>query len=297
MVLAFKPKQGADSRSIGVQAEQSPTLGAEMGTPAVLTGEPTPIFSAALVRRLIPLECERLQGYPDNWTLLEPIEALAEEEYDFWCGVLFDKARREGMVRLNSQGTWEVWRYVTPDSKSFDPTREADQNGGYWENTRKPYRHKTRAQMVRWYNKSFCEDADSARYRAIGNSIALPSWGWVLARLSLCASAEPTMASLFDGIGGFPLIWEGLNGKGSCLWASEIDAFPIAVTLARIGDGVDPPGSRQDADPPAVVNDPAPVAFQQERYDRYGVSEIAATLKARGGNYGGGDGSPDHPAR
>lgn len=38
------------------------------------------------------------------------------------------------------------------------------------------------------------------------------------------------MASLFDGIGGFPLIWEQFNGKGSCLWASEIEEFPIAVT-------------------------------------------------------------------
>ena len=38
------------------------------------------------------------------------------------------------------------------------------------------------------------------------------------------------MASLFDGIGGFPLIWEWLNGKDSCLWASEIEDFPIAVT-------------------------------------------------------------------
>lgn len=38
------------------------------------------------------------------------------------------------------------------------------------------------------------------------------------------------MASLFDGIGGFPLIWEWLNGKGSCKWASEIEDFPITVT-------------------------------------------------------------------
>lgn len=29
---------------------------------------------------------------------------------------------------------------------------------------------------------------------------------------------------------GFPLIWEWLHGKGSCLWASEIEEFPIAVT-------------------------------------------------------------------
>ncbi len=34
----------------------------------------------------------------------------------------------------------------------------------------------------------------------------------------------------FDGIGGFPLIWETLNGEGTCIWASEIEEFPIAVT-------------------------------------------------------------------
>lgn len=65
----------------------------------------------------------------------------------------------------------------------------------------------------------------------IKNSIALPPWAYVLTRLSLCVGCgHPTMASLFDGIGGFPLIWEWLNGKGSCLWASEIEDFPIAVT-------------------------------------------------------------------
>lgn len=38
------------------------------------------------------------------------------------------------------------------------------------------------------------------------------------------------MGSLFDGIGGFPLIWEKINGRGTCLWASEINEFGIAVT-------------------------------------------------------------------
>jgi DNA (cytosine-5)-methyltransferase 1 len=42
------------------------------------------------------------------------------------------------------------------------------------------------------------------------------------------------MASLFDGIGGFPYLWEQLNGKGTCLWASEIEEFPIAVTKVRL---------------------------------------------------------------
>lgn len=76
--------------------------------------------------------------------------------------------------------------------------------------------------------------ADSARYKALGNSIALPPWTYVLSRLnSYCV--EHTMASLFDGIGGFPLIWERLNGKGSAVWASEVEEFPIAVTKTRFG--------------------------------------------------------------
>ncbi|MBQ5764139.1 MAG: DNA cytosine methyltransferase, partial [Ruminococcus sp.] len=65
---------------------------------------------------------------------------------------------------------------------------------------------------------------------------ALPSWVWVLERLSSYCGDKPTMASLFDGIGGFPLIWETLNGSGACLWASEIEEFPIAVTKLRFGE-------------------------------------------------------------
>ena len=113
-----------------------------------------------IVRRLTPLECERLQGFPDGWTDI---------------------------------GEW------------------ADSKGK---------KHK---------------DADSPRYKALGNSIALPSWKWVLKRLSACYERDATMASLFDGIGGFPYLWEQINGKGGCLWASEIEEFPIAVTKLRFG--------------------------------------------------------------
>ena len=111
------------------------------------------------VRRLTPMEYERLQGFPDGWTDI---------------------------------GAWT-------DSKG----------------------------------KHHKESSDSARYRALGNSIALPPWKWVLKRLCANYERDVTMASLFDGIGGFPLIWEQLNGKGSCLWASEIEEFPIAVTKHR----------------------------------------------------------------
>ena len=113
------------------------------------------VMNAYGVRRLTPLECERLQGFPDSWTDI---------------------------------GEW------TDDAGKV---------------------HKT---------------SDAARYKALGNSIALPPWRWVIKRLCACYERNATMASLFDGIGGFPLIWEELNGKGSCLWASEIEEFPIAVT-------------------------------------------------------------------
>ena len=44
---------------------------------------------------------------------------------------------------------------------------------------------------------------------------------------------KATLGSLFDGIGGFPLVWETRHGKGTAVWASEIEEFPIAVTNMR----------------------------------------------------------------
>ena len=114
----------------------------------------------AVVRRLTPLECERLQGYPDGWTDI---------------------------------GDW------------------VDSKGKV---------HKA---------------ADSPRYKALGNSIALPFWEWLAGRMVECLKAdgvtEPTMASLFDGIGGFPLVYSRCGCKP--IWASEIEEFPIAVTKIR----------------------------------------------------------------
>jgi len=75
--------------------------------------------------------------------------------------------------------------------------------------------------------------SDTARYKALGNSIALPPWKWVLKRIAAQYERDATLGSLFDGIGGFPLIWEGINGKGTALWASEIEPFCIAVTEHR----------------------------------------------------------------
>lgn len=76
-------------------------------------------------------------------------------------------------------------------------------------------------------------DADSPRYKALGNSIALPFWFYLLRRISAQYERPATLGSLFDGIGGFPLCWERCNGKGTARWASEIEEFPIAVTKIR----------------------------------------------------------------
>ena len=113
-----------------------------------------------VVRRLTPLECERLQGFPDYWT--------------------------------------DIGSYI--DSKGKKK-----------------------------------QTSDSARYKALGNSIALPSWKWIIKRLCSHYERDVTMESLFDGIGGFPHLWEQINGKGTCIWASEIEDFPVAVTKVRIG--------------------------------------------------------------
>lgn len=139
----------------GENAQYNPEI-SESGINSTLTSKGPSAVCESVVRRLTPLECERLQGFPDGWT-----------------GI----------------GT----EYIGTDGKKR-------------------------------------KVSDSARYKALGNSIALPPWAWLLERLSFYCGDDCTMASLFDGIGGFPLIWETLNGEGSCLWASEIEEFPIAVT-------------------------------------------------------------------
>jgi DNA (cytosine-5)-methyltransferase 1 len=114
-----------------------------------------------IVRRLTPVECERLQGFPDNYTNI---------------------------------GDWT-------DSKGK--------------------KHKY---------------ADSPRYKALGNSIALPQWLWLVQRMRPYLKEKPTLGSLFDGLGGFPLVWQRAYGEGTARWASEIEEFPMAVTKRRFGE-------------------------------------------------------------
>lgn len=90
----------------------------------------------------------------------------------------------------------------------------------------KTYKEKTKLQMIKWYNGL---QADSSEYKAYGNGMALPC-----VRVPIHGIAQhgaKTMASLFDGIGGFPLA--GLIDGIETLWTSEIELFPIAVTTER----------------------------------------------------------------
>lgn len=79
------------------------------------------------------------------------------------------------------------------------------------------------------------ESSDSARYKALGNSIALPFWKYLARRIAAQYERDITMGSLFDGIGGFPYAFEKAGAKA--VWASEIEEFPIAVTKRRFPEG------------------------------------------------------------
>lgn len=118
------------------------------------------VMERMVVRRLTPLECTRLQGFPDGWVCI---------------------------------GDW------------------TDGKGRV---------HK---------------EADAPKYKALGNSIALPFWRWMFGRMAAYLPEGATLGSLFDGIGGFPLCWESIHGKGTAVWASEIEPFAIAVTKHHFG--------------------------------------------------------------
>lgn len=82
------------------------------------------------------------------------------------------------------------------------------------------------------------KDADAPKYKALGNGVALPFWQWLAYRmvnqLKEDGVENPTMASLFDGVGSFPLVYKKAGAE--CKWCSEIEPFPIAVCKKHFGD-------------------------------------------------------------
>lgn len=85
-----------------------------------------------IVRRLTPRECERLQGYPDDWTVLPKIQDMSEADYLFFRDV-----------------------FCTDRAINGKPVKKLP----------------TKEQIIKWYNKL---DSDSRRYKALGNSLAIP---------------------------------------------------------------------------------------------------------------------------
>lgn len=59
-VAGFLPTQGSKAQGIGYAEEQAPTLRAGCDNYGVM--------HTMAIRRLTPKECERLQGFPDDWT-------------------------------------------------------------------------------------------------------------------------------------------------------------------------------------------------------------------------------------
>ena len=82
------------------------------------------------------------------------------------------------------------------------------------------------------------KDSDSPKYKALGNSICLPFWRWMADRmvkqLKKDGVENPTLLSLFSGIGGFELVYKQVGCE--CLASSEIEEFPIAVLKKHFGD-------------------------------------------------------------
>ena len=151
-----------------------------------------------VVRRLTELECERLQGFPDNWTLIGEPEEVEVKDYE--------------ITYEPSDEPFEL-----KEIKTFIGTHKEMQYR-YTDSTGK--RKKV---------------TSSARYKALGNSIALPFWRYLARRImAQYEKKDVTMGSLFDGISGFPLVFKECGCEPR--WSSEIECFPIAVCKQHFGD-------------------------------------------------------------
>lgn len=92
LVVERPPVYGVDCRNAALDEEKTHTLQAKANggqslncTPSVLMdGRPPRKY---IIRRLTPLECCRLQGFPDGWGVPDHKDRLSDEELAFWQGV------------------------------------------------------------------------------------------------------------------------------------------------------------------------------------------------------------------
>lgn len=153
-----------------------------------------------IVRRLMPIECGRLQGFPDGWGEIEQLPAdMPEEAAAFWrsvyatdCAIKGKRAQKSILERVDK--------------------------------------------LAAWHNSLH---TDSAEYKMWGNGMALPNALFFVSRALVQISAEKNqpveslkLGSLFDGSGTMPLCATMCGAKAA--WASEVEPYPIAVTKTHL---------------------------------------------------------------
>lgn len=157
-VAGFKAGQGAKAHGIGYAEEQSPTLGAEAATPTIC-----------------------LHATQDPITAEDRTHALGANSSQ---AVLFEPRSQDGVPRINepwTSGTLSVRMYKGISSDEFGPTYasmavtpsvrrltplECERLQGFPDN---------------WTN--IPDASDSARYKALGNSVAIPCVYFILSCL------------------------------------------------------------------------------------------------------------------
>ena len=192
---------GADTYNGTVTGEVAATLTKVNG---VATSGPKVIQAGEkgspdwIVRRLIPLECGRLQGFPDGWAEIAPL--TSPQEFPFW---------REVYAR-------------DCEIKRKRPSRKIMQ-GGSTESDKA---------LMRWHDGLH---SMAAEYAMWGNGMTLPNALFFVknAFRELGKPAEDVkLGSLFDGSGTMPLCAVMCGGRA--VWASEVEPYPIAVTRTHL---------------------------------------------------------------
>lgn len=153
-----------------------------------------------IVRRLMPVECGRLQGFPDGWGEIEQLPPdMPEETAAFWRRVYEKDCAIKGKRPQKSI-------LEKPDK------------------------------LAAWHNGLH---TDSAEYKMWGNGMALPNALFfvqrAVARVAIDTgkgAANVKLGSMFDGSGTMPLCAAMCGARP--VWASEVEPYPIAVTKTHL---------------------------------------------------------------
>lgn len=151
-----------------------------------------------IVRRLIPLECSRLQGFPDGWAEIESLKN--PKEFNFWREVY---ARNCEIKKTKPKQT-----ILRADGAKSDEA------------------------LMRWHDGLH---SLAAEYAMWGNGMALPNAIFFVQNAFRELGKPPhevKLGSLFDGSGTMPLCAAMCGGHP--VWASEVEPYPIAVTRTHL---------------------------------------------------------------